>query len=113
MFEPIIPLYGISFKVDGSDVHHGNLRGSMKIEVARAQKPSCWIFIFPSREVHPHAWLCSGKVLPRRAIPDPVVIGVAIVDDGSAVEGDDSGVGDDHSNCENCLGWWATSMVEE
>ncbi|RWW73165.1 hypothetical protein BHE74_00018977 [Ensete ventricosum] len=42
VFKPIIPLYGISFKVDGSDVHHGSLRGSVITGVAlRIRKPSC------------------------------------------------------------------------
>ncbi|RWW53725.1 hypothetical protein BHE74_00039758 [Ensete ventricosum] len=48
------------------------------------------------------------KVLAIEAIPDPVAIGVATTDDGSAVEGDDGGVGDRVSNCGNYLddgGW--------
>ncbi|RRT39378.1 hypothetical protein B296_00045464 [Ensete ventricosum] len=44
-----------------------------------------------------------SKVLARVAIPDPVAISMVAADDGS-VAGDDGGVGDDHSNCWNCLG---------
>ncbi|RWW20354.1 hypothetical protein GW17_00015544 [Ensete ventricosum] len=46
----------------------------------------------------------SNKVLVRRAIPDPIAIGVAAIDDGSTAEGDVGGVSDDHSNYGNCLG---------
>ncbi|RZR80794.1 hypothetical protein BHM03_00006883 [Ensete ventricosum] len=46
----------------------------------------------------------SSKVLVRRAIPDPIAIGVAAIDDGSTAEGDVGGVSDDHSNYGNCLG---------
>ncbi|RRT47617.1 hypothetical protein B296_00021262 [Ensete ventricosum] len=56
VFKQIIPLYGISFKVDGSDVYHRSLQGPMIMEVAfRLRKPSRRVSIFPSREVHPYA----------------------------------------------------------
>ncbi|RWW69763.1 hypothetical protein BHE74_00022599 [Ensete ventricosum] len=59
VFKPIIPLYGVSFKVDGSDVHHGSLRSPVITKVAlRARKLSRRVSIFPSREVHPHACRC-------------------------------------------------------
>ncbi|RZS10442.1 hypothetical protein BHM03_00041669 [Ensete ventricosum] len=52
-FNPIIPLNDVSFKVDGSDLHHGSLRGPIIMEVAlRARKPSRRVSIFPTREVH-------------------------------------------------------------
>ncbi|RWV86342.1 hypothetical protein GW17_00051776 [Ensete ventricosum] len=52
---PIVPLYGVSLRVDGSDVHHGSLRGSVITEVVfRTQKPSRHVFVFPSGKVHQH-----------------------------------------------------------
>ncbi|RWW47175.1 hypothetical protein BHE74_00046853, partial [Ensete ventricosum] len=34
VLKPIVPLYCISLEVDGSNVHNGNIRGSIITEVA-------------------------------------------------------------------------------
>ncbi|RZR78762.1 hypothetical protein BHM03_00004287 [Ensete ventricosum] len=56
VLKTIIPLYDISFKVDGSDVHHASLWCLVIMKVPfRVRKSSRRVSIFPSREVHPHA----------------------------------------------------------
>ncbi|RZR77299.1 hypothetical protein BHM03_00002317 [Ensete ventricosum] len=63
VFKPIIPSYSISFKVDDSGVHHGILRCLVMTEVMfDARNPSRWVSFFPSREVHPHAWLSEMSI---------------------------------------------------
>ncbi|RWW82231.1 hypothetical protein BHE74_00009326 [Ensete ventricosum] len=61
MFKPILPLYSISFKVDGNDVHHGSLWGPVIMEVAfsvlkpsrrvsiEGRPPSCVYMLDPAR----------------------------------------------------------------
>ncbi|RWW35605.1 hypothetical protein BHE74_00059447 [Ensete ventricosum] len=49
-------------------------------------------------------WVRLRNVLMRVAIPYPVAISMVAADDGSATRDVDGGVGDDHSNWENCLG---------
>ncbi|RWW03572.1 hypothetical protein GW17_00033265 [Ensete ventricosum] len=57
MFKPIKPLYGVTFEMYSSNVHHRCVRGLVIPKILlRARYPTDRVS-FPSREVHPHAWI--------------------------------------------------------
>ncbi|RRT49202.1 hypothetical protein B296_00031598 [Ensete ventricosum] len=58
VLEPIISLDRISFKVYSSNVHHRYIWGLVVAKITfHARDPPNRVSFFPSRKVHPHAWV--------------------------------------------------------
>ncbi|RWW28465.1 hypothetical protein GW17_00007060 [Ensete ventricosum] len=58
MLKLVVPLDRVSLKVYGGDVDHGCIRSLVEAKISfSAQDPPGWVSIFPSKEVHPHAWV--------------------------------------------------------
>ncbi|RWW54253.1 hypothetical protein BHE74_00039174 [Ensete ventricosum] len=58
MLKLVVPLDRVSLKVYGGDVDHGCIRSLVEAKISfSARDPPGWVSIFPSKEVHPHAWV--------------------------------------------------------
>ncbi|RWW11404.1 hypothetical protein GW17_00024985 [Ensete ventricosum] len=67
VLKPIEPLNSISLEVDGSNLHPCSVGGSVEPKIAlRAQDPSDRVSLFPSWEVHLHAWQRDQIKLRRK-----------------------------------------------
>ncbi|RZS07521.1 hypothetical protein BHM03_00038377 [Ensete ventricosum] len=58
MLKLVVPLDRVSLKVYGGDVDHGCIRSLVEAKISfSVRDPPGWVSIFPSKEVHPHAWV--------------------------------------------------------
>ncbi|RZS21052.1 hypothetical protein BHM03_00053639 [Ensete ventricosum] len=64
MLELIVPLDRVSLEVYGGHVDHGCIWSLVEVKISFSVRS--WVSIFPSREVHPHSWVCRMGLVAIR-----------------------------------------------